>query len=665
MNTRQSNQESYILKEIQESLSSLIKSASNLPQKNNSMLNITSKNFNLGPIEEGKSELEQEKKDSESNREYKIGNYLVKHTLGQGTSSKVKLGVYIPSNEKVAIKIIEKNRIIKKDDDIRVKREFDMLAHFSHPNVILTAEIFEGKDSCYYCVMELCEGGELFNYIVKKNRLSENESAFFFFQLINGLEYIHSLGIVHRDLKLENLLLTDGHILKIIDFGLSNYFNSGRSELLWTPCGSPYYASPEMVLGKRYDGFKNDVWSCGIILYAMLCGYLPFDDPDNEVLFKIILECKLKFPEHVNKLSIDLIEKILVTDPEKRITIKEIKKHPFYLKGKDIFEEDFNFNNINNNQEINNDENVIESDLKERDKHQEKIIENKEKENFADIRYKNIDNDNKDKIKGERRNEINKGNLNTIDLNINNNNNYNNELIKNKKKKNNEKKNKQNKNNNVQNNKKNDNAVIINDKEIELNEKKLNKLNFEINLDNNLNQNDEEGKKRNYMKNIISTEQEEIYIPLQTEYNEPNEKLYRLVVIKDNKQNKEKQKDRIKKNKDIIKENNLKKYFGIKPKEKSNLKNNFKTKEKSVPKSNEKSKLKDKKLISDLTNLLKKLQDKEGKKKSIKQKKNFISKNVKSQRPSKVQNLSKKMEFFNREVLPILGILQEVGKKIS
>ena len=183
-----------------------------------------------------------------------------------------------------------------------------MLALFNHPNVILVAEIFESSDS-FYSVMEYCEGGELFNFIVKNRRLSEEEAAFFYYQLINGLEYIHSLGIVHRDLKPENLLLTRDHLLKIIDFGLSNYFKKGQKELLVTPCGSPCYASPEMVAGKKYDGFKIDIWATGIILYAMLCGYLPFEDKDNDVLFEKILECKLVFPKYISRIGKNLIEK--------------------------------------------------------------------------------------------------------------------------------------------------------------------------------------------------------------------------------------------------------------------------------------------------------------------------------------------------------------------
>ena len=370
-------------------------------------------------------------------KEYKIGNYLVKKTLGQGTFGKVKLGIYLPTKEKVAIKILEKERILEKDDEIRVKREFDMLAKFNHPNVILVAEIFESFDS-YYSVMEYCVGGELFNYIVKNSRLCEEEASFFYYQLINGLEYIHSLGIVHRDLKPENLLLTSDNLLKIIDFGLSNYFRDGQDELLSTPCGSPCYASPEMVGGKKYNGFKIDIWSTGIILYAMLCGYLPFEDKDNEKLFEKILECKLIFPKFISKMAKDLMEKILVTDPDNRITIPEIKRHPFYLKGKKIFEQEFSVFQIirdKNNQtsliediDINNilepspRQNENESKDNDKEKIDEKFINNKDKEYNESNTGENKKEDNiKDKKKEDKNYNIEEIEI-TIDLRNENNN---------------------------------------------------------------------------------------------------------------------------------------------------------------------------------------------------------------------------------------------------
>jgi 5'-AMP-activated protein kinase catalytic alpha subunit len=183
--------------------------------------------------------------------------------------------------------------------------------------------------------MEFCENGELFNQIVKKRKMDENESAYYYFQLINGLQYIHSKNIVHRDLKPENLLINKKNILKIIDFGLSNYYKDNN--FLSTPCGSPCYASPEMIAGKKYDGNLIDVWSSGIILFAMLCGYLPFDGLSNEILFKKILKCKIEYPKYLSNTAIDLLKKILVNEPKNRITISEIKKHPFYLKGREEF----------------------------------------------------------------------------------------------------------------------------------------------------------------------------------------------------------------------------------------------------------------------------------------------------------------------------------------
>ena len=351
-----------------------------------------------------------EKKIEKTEKEFQIGNYLIKNTLGQGTFGRVKLGIYLPTMEKMAIKILEKSKIHDKDDKIRINREFEMLTKFNHINVILVTEIFESYDS-YYSVMEYCEGGELFNYIVKKRRLSEEESAFFYYQLINGLEYIHSLNMVHRDLKPENLLLTKEHILKIIDFGLSNYYKD-KNKLLSTPCGSPCYASPEMIAGKNYDGFKIDIWSTGIILYAMLCGFLPFEDNDNDQLFKKILECKLEFPKYVKGNSKDLIQKILVTNPKERITIKDIKQHPFYILGKHIFDnnftiKEFNRNNYNENEieyiQIDVDKNTIDYD-----NNNENECNNREKEkNEKDLKLEENINEKIEKdIKKELKNEI-------------------------------------------------------------------------------------------------------------------------------------------------------------------------------------------------------------------------------------------------------------------
>ena len=255
-------------------------------------------------------------KKKEKEEEIRIGKYIIKKTLGKGTFAKVKLATSLPKNEIVAIKIIEKNILKEEDDIIRLKREFEMLSKFNHPNVISVSEIFENRQA-YYTVMEYCDGGELFNYIVENRILSEEKSAFLYFQLINGLEYIHSLGIVHRDLKPENLLLTKDLVLKISDFGLSNYYNINQNKLLETPCGSPCYASPEMLSGNDYDGFKIDIWATGIILFAMLCGYLPFDHKDNDILFKKILDCKIKYPNILSNEAKDLIKKILVPDPEK------------------------------------------------------------------------------------------------------------------------------------------------------------------------------------------------------------------------------------------------------------------------------------------------------------------------------------------------------------
>ena len=325
-----------------------------------------------------------------------LGDYIIKKTIGKGTFSKVKLGIHKETKQKVAIKILEKSAIVEKDDLERIIREMTILNQIDHINVIKVYDIYESEDN-YLIIMEYCEGGELFNYIVKNQKLSEEETAFFFYQIINGVEYLHSKNIVHRDLKPENLLLCEGNILKIIDFGLSNFYNGNY---LSTPCGSPCYASPEMVSGNKYNGFNIDIWAIGIILFAMLCGYLPFEDDDNDILFQKILECKLHYPSHLSPLAKDIMKKILVTNPEKRIKIPQIKKHKFYLMGKKLYNKKFNINEEVNDVEDSND--FEEEKINNNKSHYNRL--NTEYDDEIDIKI-NIKKNDKIKIKKNKNHE--------------------------------------------------------------------------------------------------------------------------------------------------------------------------------------------------------------------------------------------------------------------
>ena len=271
-----------------------------------------------------------------------INNYIMKKEIGEGNFGKVKLAEFKPTGEEFAIKILNKKKIKKQMKNVML-RENEIITKLNHINVVFVYKIIDTPED-YYIVMEYCKLGELFDYIVEKKKLEEEEASVFFYQLINGVEYIHSKGIAHRDLKPENLLLTEDKVLKIIDFGLSHEFN--EEELLKTKCGSPSYAAPEILAKPKYDGFKIDIWCCGIILYAMLCGYLPFEGDDanennNDKLFKSILECEPEIPDFLSKSSSNLIKKILRPEPESRLTIKQIKKHPFYLKGQKLCKIDY------------------------------------------------------------------------------------------------------------------------------------------------------------------------------------------------------------------------------------------------------------------------------------------------------------------------------------
>jgi 5'-AMP-activated protein kinase catalytic alpha subunit len=257
----------------------------------------------------------------------KVKGYAIGKTLGVGSFGKVKLATHGPTGTKVAIKILNRGRIKEMNMEPKVSRETRILRSFDHPHIIRLYEVIDTPTDIFV-VMEYVSGGELFDYIVSRGRLTEDEARRIFQQILSGIEYCHYHGVVHRDLKPENLLLDQDHNIKIADFGLSNLIRDG--EFLHTSCGSPNYASPEVICGSMYAGPEVDVWSCGVILYALLCGSLPFDDENIPNLFKKIKNGIYSLPGHLSELSRDLIPRLLVVDPLRRITIPEIRQHPWY-----------------------------------------------------------------------------------------------------------------------------------------------------------------------------------------------------------------------------------------------------------------------------------------------------------------------------------------------
>lgn len=211
----------------------------------------------------------------------------------------------------------------------RVKREISYLSLLRHPHVIKLYEVIS-TPADIIMVIEYA-GGELFEYIVSHGKLPEEEACRFFQQIICAIEYCHGKKIAHRDLKPENLLLDPFSNVKLADFGLSNAMSDG--EFLKTSCGSPNYAAPEVISGKLYAGPEVDVWSCGVILYVMLCGRLPFDDDQIPNLFKKITEGIYSIPSFLSESVKSLLQAMLMVDPLKRITIAEIKETEFFKRN--------------------------------------------------------------------------------------------------------------------------------------------------------------------------------------------------------------------------------------------------------------------------------------------------------------------------------------------
>ncbi|PNY11881.1 SNF1-related protein kinase catalytic subunit alpha KIN10 [Trifolium pratense] len=256
-----------------------------------------------------------------------LQHYKMGKTLGIGSFGKVKIAEHVLTGHKVAIKILNRRKIKNMEMEEKVRREIKILRLFMHHHIIRLYEVVETTTDIYV-VMEYVKSGELFDYIVEKGRLQEDEARSFFQQIISGVEYCHRNMVVHRDLKPENLLLDSKWSVKIADFGLSNIMRDGH--FLKTSCGSPNYAAPEVISGKLYAGPEVDVWSCGVILYALLCGTLPFDDENIPNLFKKIKGGIYTLPSHLSPGARDLIPRLLVVDPMKRMTIPEIRQHPWF-----------------------------------------------------------------------------------------------------------------------------------------------------------------------------------------------------------------------------------------------------------------------------------------------------------------------------------------------
>uniref|UniRef100_A0A7N6AC92 Protein kinase domain-containing protein n=1 Tax=Anabas testudineus TaxID=64144 RepID=A0A7N6AC92_ANATE len=246
------------------------------------------------------------------------------------TERLVKLGVHCVTCQKVAIKIVNREKL-SESVLMKVEREIAILKLIEHPHVLKLHDVYENK-KYLYLVLEHVSGGELFDYLVKKGRLTPKEARKFFRQIMSALDFCHSHSICHRDLKPENLLLDEKNNIRIADFGMAS-LQVGDS-LLETSCGSPHYACPEVIRGEKYDGRKADVWSCGVILFALLVGALPFDDDNLRNLLEKVKLGVFHMPHFIPPDCQNLLRGMIEVDASKRLTLEQIQKHTWYIGGK-------------------------------------------------------------------------------------------------------------------------------------------------------------------------------------------------------------------------------------------------------------------------------------------------------------------------------------------
>ena len=274
-----------------------------------------------------KAEIRNGQTDGQRIPETTLQYYQIIKLLGKGSFGKVYLGLQKLSNRLVAIKCLEKLYFKDEVTKKKILSEVKILKRLlGHPNIIKLLEVFENKKYVFF-VMEYAANGDLLRYLKQKTMLEEEEGKYMFYQIACGLRYIHKQGIIHRDIKLDNILLDESFHCKICDFGVSRYMKP--HELVNEQCGTPAYLAPEIVLEKGYKGFGADIWSLGILLFCVLTGSMPFKAGTIESLHKIIVKGEFEFPEG-SKLSADakdLIKNMLVVNPEKRFSIEDVLKH--------------------------------------------------------------------------------------------------------------------------------------------------------------------------------------------------------------------------------------------------------------------------------------------------------------------------------------------------
>ncbi|XP_051122911.1 CBL-interacting protein kinase 2-like [Andrographis paniculata] len=263
-----------------------------------------------------------------------MGKYEIGRFLGQGAFAKVYYGKHIETEQAVAIKAIDKARVAKLGLMNQIEREISVMRLIKHQNITQIYEVMATKAKIYF-VIEYAKGGELFRKVAKK-RLKEGTVRKYFQQLIFAVNFCHKRGVYHRDLKPENLLLDEHGCLKVSDFGLSALSESqGQDGLLHTACGTPAYTAPEIVTRKGYDGAKADIWSCGVVLFVLFAGYLPFYDQNVMEMYRKIFRAEYTCPEWCSPQVSRLLSRMLDPNPKTRVSIDGIMATPWFRKGLD------------------------------------------------------------------------------------------------------------------------------------------------------------------------------------------------------------------------------------------------------------------------------------------------------------------------------------------